>query len=338
MPRRIDAVGPSASHYRMTFDWLGNTIWLLRKSEALTPEGTFIQTRTRNVVVNGKPLAAPLSIDDQRTDEAKQVLVTMLDHNGPWLDGGATGAGWRPPFQTLSYSFRTLREGVRENAVLDRGGEAVFEVVQDPQGKMKNQFGDRQIALNTRQYALSKNGSQFAWIHDRSHRERNGPFDLDLKRYGRIGCRLDLPLFHYRELLDSAVVTINDGKWDGRRCQVATVTMPASGTRLGFGTMFAFTSWSYIHDIVPSKEVLFIDNDRRVPLHETLTSSREKEPFEIDFADYVEIEPGQWRRCRSASNGRTTSLASTRSRSLAASTGCSGRWSPGSSPRTRAAE
>ena len=58
--------------------------------------------------------------------------------------------------------------------------------------------------------------------------------------------------------------------------------------------MFAFTSWSYMHHIRPVKEVLYIDADRHVPIHETLASSWEGRTFEIDFADYVEVEPGQW--------------------------------------------
>ena len=120
------------------------------------------------------------------------------------------------------------------------------------------------------------------------------PFDINLRRCGRIGCRFDLPLFHYRELLDSATVTVKEGTWKGRRSQVATVSMPGGSTRLGCGTMFAFTSWSYLHDILPSKEVITIDVDRKVPVHETLTSTWQGRTFEIDFADQVEVEPGQW--------------------------------------------
>ncbi len=70
--------------------------------------------------------------------------------------------------------------------------------------------------------------------------------------------------------------------------------MPNGSTRLGCGTMFAFTSWSYLHDIVPSKEVITIDAERKVPLHETLTSNWQDKNFDIDFADYVEVEPGHW--------------------------------------------
>ena len=125
-------------------------------------------------------------------------------------------------------------------------------------------------------------------------RERNGPFDLDLKRYGRIGCRLDLPLFHYRELLDSAVVTINDGKWDGRRvrwrqspCRQAApawALAPCSPLPHGLTSTTSFRA----------RRFFSIDNDRRVPLHETLTSSREKDRSKSISQDYVEIEPGQW--------------------------------------------
>lgn len=293
IPRRIDVTGLSA-HYRMSFEWLGNAVWLLRKSEFITPEATITATRTRNVIANGRQVSTPITDDDQRAHDAAQVLVTMLDHNRFWLDGGATDAGLRPPFRTLSYSFHTVREDIRETTVLDRGGEVVFEVAHDGQGKMKGQVGDRQIALNTREYALSKQGSRFAWVYGRSDRERTEPLDANLQRCGRIGCRFDLPLFHYRELLESAAVTVKEGTWQGRRSQVATVTMPGGSTRLGCGTMFAFTSWSYLHDILPGKEVITIDAERKVPVHETLTSTWQGKIFEIDFADHVEVEPGQW--------------------------------------------
>ena len=293
VPRRIDVIGLSV-HYRMSFEWLGNAVWMLRKSEAITPEATFTQTRTRNIIANGRHVSAAVPKADQQAGAAAQVLVTMLDHNEPWLDGGTTGAGRRTSFQTLSYSFHTVREDILETAVLDRGGEAVFEVVHDGQGKMKGQPGDRQIALNTTESASSKQGSRFAWVYGRSDRRNTEPLDVNLKRCARIGCRFDLPLFHYRELLDSAAVAIKDGIWEGRQCQVATVTMPGGSTRLDCGTMFAFTSWSYLHDLLPSREVLTIDAVRDVPLHETLTSTWQDRAFDIDFEDYVEVEPGQW--------------------------------------------
>ena len=51
-----------------------------------------------------------------------------------------------------------------------------------------------------------------------------------------------------------------------------------------------------VQDIVtrPSKEVIYIDVDRKVPVHETLTSLGDGKVFEIDFSDYIEVEPGQW--------------------------------------------
>src|SRR5208337_3638365 len=232
VPRRVDVLGPSA-HYRMNFAWLGDAVWLLRNSESITPEATLTLTRTRNVIANGQHVSAPVTDADKRSREAAQVIVAMLDHNRPWLDGGATGVGWRAPFNTLSYTFHTVREDVRETAVLDRGGEVVIEVAHDGQGKMKDQLGDRQIALNTGEYALTRRGARFARVYGRSERQRTGPFDLALKHYARIGCQFDLPLFRYRELLDSAAVTVKDGTWEGRRCQVATVSMPGGSTRLG---------------------------------------------------------------------------------------------------------
>jgi hypothetical protein len=293
VPGRIDVIGSSA-HYCMHFAWLGDAVWLLRLSESIDPEATVALTRTRNVRVNGRAVAAPVREAEQRSQEAAQVLRTMLDHNRPWLDGGPTGAGWKPPFQRLAYTFHTVREDVRESCVLDRDGDVVFEVTHDGLGKMKDHVGDRWIALKTPEYASARRGARFALIHARSEREHGLPFDLALKEYARIGCQLDLPLFRYREELDAAAVTIEDGPWAGRPCRVATVSGLGRRARLGCGTMLGFTSWSYVNDIFPSKEVIFIDPERNTPLHETLVSAWDKQTFEIDFGDHVEVEPGQW--------------------------------------------
>lgn len=206
VPGRIDVLNGSV-HYRMNFAWLGNTVWLLRNSESITPEVT-----------------APCNF-------------------------------------------------IR---------------------KMKDQLGDRKFSLNSREHATSRRGSKFAWVHGRSERERDQPFDLALKHYARIGCQFDLPLFRYRQLIDSAAIAVKDGTWDGRLCQVATVSIPGGDVYLGYGTMFAFTSWSYVHHTRPSKEVIYIDVDRKMPVHETLTSLGDGKVFEIDFSDYIEVEPGQW--------------------------------------------
>ena len=187
----------------MNFAWLGDTVWLLRSSESIAPEATVPLTRTRNVIVNGRQVTAPATDAEKRADGRVRAVADMLDHNRPWLDAGPTGVGWQPPFKTLSYTFHTVREDVRETATIDRGGEVVAEVAHDGQGKMKDRLGDREIALNTREYASSRRGERFARIHGRSERERDQPFDLALKHYARIGCQLDLPLFRYRELLDA---------------------------------------------------------------------------------------------------------------------------------------
>lgn len=292
-PRRIDVMN-SDMHYRMHFDWLGNSVWLLRNSESIGPERTNELTRTRNVRINGQAIAAPPpTAAEAKSRKAAAELIAMLDHNRPWLDSGPTGAGWRPSFRTLSYTFHTIREDVREACTIDRDGEAVFEVTHDGLGKMKGQLGNRRLALNTKQSAFSRRGARFARIDTRPERGRDQPSDLAYRHYARIGCQLDLPLFRYRERLATAGVAIADGTWAGRPCRVATVTNLA-GLDLGYGTMLGFTSWSYVHHIYPSKEVLYIDAERNVPLHETLVSARGEPTFEIDFGDYVEVEPGQW--------------------------------------------
>ena len=279
----------------MHFDWIAGTAWLLKASESVGPEGPITLTRTENVKINRQEFISSVKAARQRASEAVAPLVAMLDHNRAWLDGGTTGVGWRPAFNTLSYTFHTIRENVRESCVVDRNGEVAFEVSGDSLGKMKDQLGSRKVALNTQEYGTSQRGSRFAFVHGRSEQhERGQPFDLALKNYARIGCQFDLPLFHYRAGLESAAVTLADGTWNGRPCRVATVSNLSGGVVLGCGTMLAFTSWSYVHHVLPVKEVLYIDPERNVPVHETLTSFRDPKVVEIDFADYVEVEPGQW--------------------------------------------
>jgi hypothetical protein len=293
VPRRVDVLNGSV-HYRMSFAWLGEAVWLLRSSESIAPEGTVRLTRTRNAIANGRHVDVLPTDAETRSQAAAQAILAMLDHNRPWLDGGANGVGWKPAFNTLSYTFHTERQDVREAAAIDRSGELVAEVVHDGQGKMKDRLGDRQVALNTREFASSRRGERFARIHGRPERRRDRPFDLALKQYARIGCQLDLPLFRYREQLESAAIEVKDGDWRGRPCRVATVSLPGGDTYLGFGTMFAFTSWSYVHHTRPGKEVLFIDPDRHVLVHEVLVNWSDGRAFEVDFADYLEVEPGQW--------------------------------------------
>src|SRR5262249_54590082 len=49
VPRRVDVLGGSV-HYRMNFAWLGDAVWLLRRSESVAPEGTVTLTRTRDAI------------------------------------------------------------------------------------------------------------------------------------------------------------------------------------------------------------------------------------------------------------------------------------------------
>ena len=289
-PKQVDVVR-EGSHYRMHFAWLADALWFLRKSESIEGEAASTLSRTLNVRINEQPIDLPIDAEERRLREAAREIVTLLDHNRPWLDRGTTGSGWQPPFETLEYSFRTEREDVRETCALDQNGEAAFELVHDGQGKLKERLGARLISLNGGEYASSRKKGQFAALHPRSERSKGPPFDLSLKQYARIGCQLDLPLFEYRQNIDNARVEVVDGQWKGKACRVATIT-DLPGTYLGCGTMLAFTSWSYLHHITPDKEVLYFDPERNVLLHETLIGS--KKTFEIDFDDLTEVAPGQW--------------------------------------------
>ena len=167
---------------------------------------------------------------------------------------------------------------------MDRNGEVVFEVAGDGQGKMKGRLGNRSIALNSGEYGSSRRGARYALVQGRPERERGQPYDLALKHYARIGCQFDLPMFRYRERLEFMSVAVDDGTWNGRPCRIATVSNLGGGVFFGCGTMLAFTSWSYMHHLIPVKEVITIDPERNVPVHETLTSTWQQKVFEIDFA------------------------------------------------------
>ena len=241
-----------------------------------------------------------VTASELRSQETKQAIIAMLDHNRPWP------RRWRFPQRRrlavpvqdapLSYTFHTVREDVREIAAFNSQGEVVLEVARDGQGKMKDQLGDRRIALNSREYASSRRGANVAWVHDRTDHERDQPFDLALKHYARIGCQFDLPLFRYRELLDSAALSrLKKGSGNGQPCQVATVSIPGGDAYLGCGTMLAFTSWNSGYPSHTSQQGgrLHRCRPRKVPVHETLTSLGDGKVFEIDFSDYIEVEPGQ---------------------------------------------
>jgi|GEM_PF-4053209 len=292
VPLQID-VQSNTTHYRMHFSWLSEAAWLLSRSESITPKETRLMTRTANVQVNDGAIIEAEQETARQTRAAAQEVRAMLDHNRPWLDPGKTGAGWRPSYQTLSYRFHHLREDVWVDCALDTGGRAALEVSGDGQGKMGDRLGNRQITLDNQEWASAKRGEAFASIKGRAKDQREQPFDLALKQYARMGCQLDLPLFRYHERLDTASIAMEDGVWNGQACRVATVSNMGPDLALGCGTMLAFSSWSYMHHIRPSREVIFIDPVRKVPLHETLTSASNG-AFEIDFGDYVELTPGEW--------------------------------------------
>lgn len=291
VPMQVEVVR-EGTHYRMHFDWLADGLWFLRKSESIDGEKASTLSRTQNVRINERLIDQPLADEVRQSRDAARTILTLLDHNRPWLDRGATGSGWQPPFETLQYFFQTEREDVREACVLDQNGEALFEVVHDGQGQLKDRLGARYVSLNNGEYATSRKAGQFAAIHPRSERRKGIPFDLSLKQYARIGCQLDLPIFEYRENIPNAQVEIVDDEWKGQACRKATVTDLGGPAYLGCGTMLAFSSWSYVHHISPEKEVLYFDPEKNVILHETLVSS--KYTFEIDFNDYQEVAPGQW--------------------------------------------
>ena len=137
VPGRIDVQGGS-SHYRMNFAWLGDAVWLLRDSESIAPEATVPLTRTRNVVVNGRQVTAPVTADEKarkRQRACGRATCSITTARG-LTAGRPVSAGSRRS-RHLSYTFHTVREDVRETATVDRGGEVVVEVAHDGQGKMK---------------------------------------------------------------------------------------------------------------------------------------------------------------------------------------------------------
>ncbi|WP_010588085.1 M56 family metallopeptidase [Schlesneria paludicola] len=291
VPRQIQIIRYGI-HDRLSFDWLGQSIWLLRSSESLLPRSTMIRTYVRNVRIDSKAVERAPTAHELRSRAGVRALRDLLDHNRPWLDRGLTGSGWKPPFETLSYTFHTEREDILESCNFDRTGEAVFEVTRDGKGQVKNHVGALSTSLNTQETADAMRDANYAHIQGRPKRPEGPPRDLALKHYARIGCQFDLPLFHYQGRLESAEVEIADGEWNGTSCRKVIVTNLSGRPFLGCGTMFGFTSWSYVHHIYPESEVLYVDPARNQILHETLIG-RDR-TFEIDFGDYVEVASGQF--------------------------------------------
>ena len=114
-----------------------------------------------------------------------------LDHNRPWLAGDLSG------IESLSYTFYTLREDVKEQCVVTDDGTVVMQLAHDGQEKMGERLGERQTALSTGEWARAQSEDRFALINTPSEEDRGQTYAEQLRHYGRIGCQLDLPLFRY---------------------------------------------------------------------------------------------------------------------------------------------
>jgi hypothetical protein len=271
------------SDYRMHFAWQGGTVWLLTHAEVVRGGQTRPISRVSDVLVNDATVAVALSAEQQRLEAARQIVRSMLDRNVVWLSP-------RPSFDSLQYTFHIERQDVTESCAVRRDGFTVFEVSGDGQGKMADSMGNRRIVTPGNRYASASRGDALAKIREVTP-ERNEPnYALQLRRYALSGCQFDLPLFELRRVLDDARIEVKDGEWNGTPCHVATVTMPGRWGYLGCGVMLGFTSWSYVHHLYPDYEVIYIDKERLVPMHETFVSSRDDRRFEIDFGEYRRVD------------------------------------------------
>ena len=287
IPKLVDVEHDEAV-YHMHFAWQGEAAWLLTHAETEYQGSTSATARVSNFVVNDEELIRRSMEEQRQRESAAGIVRTMLEHNQPWLAGDLSG------LDSLSYTFHTLREDVKEQCVVGDDGTVVMQVTHDGQDKMGERLGERQVALPSGEWARAQREDRFALINAPSEEDRGQSFAAELQHYARIGSQLDLPLFQYDELLTGANVEIEEGEWNGTPCHMATVRSLGRDVYLGCGTMLGFTSWSYVHHIRPAYETIYIDSERNVPLHETLISSRDNKRFEIDFGDYREIEPGQW--------------------------------------------
>jgi HEAT repeat protein len=268
--------------YRMHFAWQGGAAWLLTHAEIIDGDRVRPVAQVSDVRVNDEAITVALSAEQQELDAARKVVRDMLARNAAWLAP-------RPSFESLQYAYHTERQDVTEACVVLRDGFTVIEVARDGQGKMAEQLGDRKIVLADGRYAAAARDDARAAVREVTP-ERNKPnYALQLRRYVLTGCQFDLPLFELGRVLDDAMIEVTDGEWNGVPCHVATITMPGRAGYLGCGVMMGFTSWSYVHHLYPEYEVVYIDKERLVPVHETLVTSGGERRFEIDFGDYAEV-------------------------------------------------
>jgi len=271
--------------FNMRVRWLNAGLWILDSSEYKL-NGTLTSTaHVSNIVLNDKMMEERISKEMDEKAAQRALITEMLDHNKPWLEGKLEG------IESIQYTHRTIREDVDEACYVDNTGIAIMEITRDGKGKLPGDIGTRKIILSNNDYYTSKRGEKFATPRlDKHRRPVSGE---KIRRYALMGVQFDLPLFSYSgQIQYSDIKLLNDEKYAGHPCKVVEVSNMRDAV-LGCGTMFGFTSWSYVHHIYPTSEVLYIDTDHHIPLHENL-NARDGKVFEIDYTDYKEFTPSQW--------------------------------------------
>lgn len=273
-------------HWEMHFDWVGDAVWLMRYTERGVGSGNSIIARTENVRVNDADVTRKLSSKERQRETSLQPVRDLMAHNRIWLQPKLNVA------KSLSYTFHTERENIKESCYLDDQGYAVFEVTDDAEGKSEG-TGKRMVALPDGSWATGKRSQSYLYWKQPGDRSRSEPFGRQIQHYGCRGCQIDLPLFRLGALPGDVGAVRSSGTWDGTDCDVIMLSGLGRNAKLGAGTMLAFTSWSYVHSIYPATDTLYIDPHRHVPIHETIRGSRDR-VFEIDYRDWKEVSSGQW--------------------------------------------
>jgi len=273
--------------FHMRFQWLENAFWILDNSEYELGGKLTSTVRVRDIVLNDKKMQERATKEAAEKAARIASVTDMLSHNRIWLEPRLEG------IRSIQFTHRTIREDVDEICFIDDRGLVVMELSRDGKGKLADSVGQRKIIISEDGYYTSRRGENFATLHTPEKKSGREGAGARLKRYALTGVQFDLPLFGYAGQLEYARIEPKDDVIrDGRPCRVVEVT-GANRHPLGCGTMFGFTSWSYVHDIIPASEVFTIDKERNIPLHETLTAGDGK-AFEIEFSDWTEVTSGQW--------------------------------------------
>lgn len=273
--------------FQMRFQWRDNMLWILDHSDYDWRGRRMGVARVKDLVLNDRAQENRMSAEEAESARKAKDIAAMLDHNKLWLDPQLR-------VDSLNYRFHTVREDIDETCYADKDGLIVLDVSRDGKGKLGEGADSRTIVSSDTIYRARRHGELATPQQKTDHEDRDREQFNRLRRVGLTGTQWDLPLFSYRRLLKDATITDNgEAVRDGRPCRVIEVSGIPS-TRLGTGTMFGFTSWSYVHDLNPAKETLYIDTERHVPLFEVMEENRDAKRCEISFQDYVEPEPGQW--------------------------------------------